>query len=291
MKLSLISEALNLAKYKNEIDSIIQNCAIESVSVVLTSSAKSLKNSNSDFNVIFETVYNKCIEFFKNNLAKHLSSYGLTLYGGRILIVKFIQLEGDEGMMLDEQTIAINKKFIEQSMNHVFRIIYNMVSGDDNQKMALFSMSKDELKGISLKNNHAATMIRDTFIHEMTHVIQASRQAHRDELDYYSYGVKGKENFLNIMNGSKKVSDDESHFAYMTSPHEIQAISHNVALEIIDRYEKNKSKIDINSKEVKNFIDQYLKSHFKNLNDPLQQKVYRRYTKLIYKELKDYIES
>lgn len=159
--------------------------------------------------------------------------------------------------------------------------------------------------------------IASTIVHEVVHVIQHDRQDKkgRSEHEYRSYldpifrnkGKKSKQSqkFIDLHNKSdfsvSSLSADERKKylkMYIASPQEMASFSHELAIEMINDYNLPEAKtLDDFENTVKDIdaegIIDYVNSKFLLYTTPPKNKreytVFKRYVKLVYKELQEYI--
>lgn len=184
-----------------------------------------------------------------------------------------------------------------------FDFYFNHIKDDHVQSVVLGRLSVQEAVS--------------TMVHEMVHVLQRQREVNSrkekgtntPDLDYRSYlsdptksqtykiGDKTyKRDELASMNyGRFGPHDDESRFLYLHagSPQEIASFAHEMALDIIvnsgldDKYIASADDIE-DAKDHQRSIVHYVKNKI-NPKTPAEEKVFRRYVKLVYQELDRYI--
>lgn len=146
-----------------------------------------------------------------------------------------------------------------------------------------------------------------TFIHEMVHITQHTRQQHRTKeglpAEYRSYLTRDKEEFNTAV---KELNNRNAQLIYFASPQEIPAYAHNMAIHLID-LATNETPIDEmrSTREVQtaiNNLEEIIKTNssfivsdtfkaYRNFNrpeNPQFYKVYKRFMKRVYQEVMNY---
>lgn len=207
--------------------------------------------------------------------------------------------------------IVLNAKFLEiitkRVMDKLFNALINSYNGNERSDGFFYMVrmlgQEDRLLKYEILYNTDKIINRmiSTFLHEVVHVQQHGRQAMRPGLDteYRSYLDKTKGEFSNLHSNEWNSSDGHSERwwnLYLSSPQEIAAIAHQVALEVIRAYGFNEA-TSIEELDIKNLraqdigykIDEILYGRFKDSNDPRERRVRQRYFKLAYKEVVAYL--
>lgn len=133
-----------------------------------------------------------------------------------------------------------------------------------------------------------------TIEHEMVHAIQNFEQValrKRDDTQYRSYAQKDKAEFDQSIGNDKKTTRERKMF--VSSPQEILAVAHGLVVKIIseldvDASSKNLERIDPNS--ILRAVKLWLSQTIPNPTSPVELKVYKRYLRLVYLGVMNYIE-
>ena len=144
--------------------------------------------------------------------------------------------------------------------------------------------------------------ISGTIIHELTHTVQHARQSHRDTTEYRSYLEPNAKRFRNMVNALANstlaqigMPEAEVTKAYRASPQEIPAFAQQIALMILDYLGFPASAKIATKKEVldelSRVMPRYISFIFDNSKTKIDEKVYRRYAKLIYQEVVENIDQ
>lgn len=168
---------------------------------------------------------------------------------------------------------------------------------------AVFTTSIPKLKK-QLYNDHVITKIlteiANTVVHELVHVVQHAKQKHRPTTEYRSYLSRNKNEFHSLSRSVQASKFDPSTrdyarwmHLYRASPQEITAFAHDIANRIIsdnqlDSYDVQVGAITMSelTPQIVNAIKLYL-----HPNTRIEQKIFNRYVKLVYLELKNYIDQ
>jgi hypothetical protein len=143
-----------------------------------------------------------------------------------------------------------------------------------------------------------------TIIHELTHVVQHSRQRQKGRagLEYRSYLDPRKQMFPD----NSKFDDPVYRRMYKASPQEMAAFAHEKVLQLMrpvlkdpeyyninnpDYSEKDKQDIINELNRKLKYIPTYASQLFPDPSTPLEQKIYQRYVKLMYQEAQRFIDN
>ena len=216
------------------------------------------------------------------------------------------QAEG-VNIKLSKQTIANILYIALTNMNNKFTS--RLIDSNGRANMEVFDhMFTDAHKSKDIDN--IISQLTSTIIHELVHVKQHAQQflyAPSDkQLEYRSYLNKDKNKFWDAI---KKLETQEHFDMYHASPQEITAFAHNLAIELIDTVTKGLSIDDIIERDAGNFVIKRLKrvlsdasnyeqmstySRYRSFNQPSnekQYKIFKRFMKLVYKEITNYINE
>lgn len=155
------------------------------------------------------------------------------------------------------------------------------------------------LYGRSSDLNELLDKLVTVIIHELTHVIQHSKQfrAGRTRTEYRSYLEKNKEKFyatINKMHKGEQLSPEE-YKMYYSSPQEIGSFSQEAALKFVNDISVDELE-DPNDfkelrKEIPNIVKWYVEKRFHNPSNPKEYAVFKRFNKLMYQEIMRYIDD
>ena len=165
----------------------------------------------------------------------------------------------------------------------------------------MFSIGDKQINKIIYGNDRIINVIIDTFVHELVHVVQYKPQLEKnfDKALYRSYLQKTKDE----LEQSKPKTDQELtrwNDLYFSSPQEIGAFAHNVALTVIRKNMFDKCDIQelpalfkkLTTEDIADAIRKIIGSNrFKNPANSKEIKVYNRYLKLAYLEIQRYVDS
>jgi hypothetical protein len=220
--------------------------------------------------------------------------------------ITFEEMKGKGGFAIDS-SIVIHDKYSKYISNKIFNNISskiensNKVGSDFEKLMDKSSKETDQNKEIIAP---AITAITSILIHELVHIQQDSTQTKKrksGEVEYRSYLdnpklKKDKEGeFLKL---HKKRHDDKLskkehdrwRKLYTASPQEIEAFSHQIAYDIINKNPNLKS-VDNIILSLKVRIKDLTKKYIPDPTTPDEIAVRNRYYKKIYQQLVDYINN
>ena len=189
-------------------------------------------------------------------------------------------------------------------MNRFSIYLYdNYEAGDRTKGMSfLFRMLKSgdrEILNIMLRDmNSQIDKIVSIIVHEAVHLVQHKQQAHRPhgKTEYRSYLDKTKGEFYGAAQKAVKSKNKDRYYdLYYSSPQEIAAFAHQMALDIIklnelDKVERLQDIPRLEAEDIVYAINQRINNRFAQPRNPQEVQVRRRYLKLVYQEVHRYIE-
>lgn len=204
--------------------------------------------------------------------------------------------------------MVINRAYlpaiVRTIMNRFSIYLYdNYEAGDRTKGMSfLFRMLKSgdrEILNVMLKDmNNAIDKIVSIIVHEAVHIVQHHQQAHRPlgKTEYRSYLDKTKGEFYNAQQKAVKSKNKDRYYdLYYSSPQEIAAFSHQMALDIIkayglDKVERSQDIPRLGAEDIISYTNNRISNRFAEPRNPQEVQVRRRYLKLVYQEVHRYIE-
>lgn len=203
-----------------------------------------------------------------------------------------------QGYATSDNFVMLNKKLVTNLIESTadifgdfaldnYDLISNKIKFLDTFKNYLYSWRFDNPDILELSS---------VFVHELVHVQQFIQQHNKDIQDtqYRSYLQKSAKHFKEVM--SKDDLSAEFYKLHSSSPQEITALAHNVALKIMSdfNYHNAKSIEDIEELEadtIQHYIDDFIKNRLGHMPEtPIEKKVYKRYIKQVYLEIQSYIK-
>ena len=236
-----------------------------------------------------------------------------TVGGAQVTNVKFIKTEhggyasGTElyissriikniaNMVVDQiDDFAINASDDYPDYVNTFFTMCGIVAGNANRH------SKALLNEILDKIQQGIDNIISVVTHELVHTTQHGRQFEKGrgpfEIEYRSYLDKNKGEFYKLHSKDDWYKNPRAMELYYSSPQEIPAFAHEIALYIIRAYDlPNTTTLeeipDIRSTDIAYGMSRYPQiANFAKSEDPKARKVYQRYMKLVYAEVYNYIQ-
>lgn len=299
----LLLESINLSKYRDKIRDgikttlervlrihvpvIVKDEEDDEVRAIVNYLSSQLYGSNIR-STLAHQLGQLCNEIMK--LETDARSYGdraftvSVLFSGEISsggFCKFNLIGINRYTILDKLLNRIKDSYIEGTVASSFNTIEEY-----NQHVKKYGVELD-------LNDSWYNPLIDILLHEMVHAIQHYKQFRAgrspDNLEYRSYLEKDKSKFHNMIN--KNIIDKH----YYGSPQEIAAHAHNISLEIINDYGVDKNwepKAIPSDLQISKNVNRYLQNVFSGeLKDPKVQKIMKRYYKLVYKEVVDYLSN
>lgn len=310
----LLSEAINLTKYLDDIEVIIDNSikkAISSLSPAIFQKFKNSVNRSKNYNSMVPALEDELRTSITSILEQNLQSAGMDIlssvdseYAGA-LTVEFKDLPDDTHGQATDFGIDINTMFIDRIIEEIVPNLVESVTSsiydDENMFDDFFQISKQKplqqtlLNGSFMERN--IDDIASNFIHELVHVRQHIPQFKkgRDETEYRSYLDKTKGEFGKVIANPQDSTELKQRYwdLYVASPQEIAARAHQAAIRVIKDTGLNAVR-DIEEIPKKNQIladvNQYAREQFKTPENPKETQVFNRYIKLIYQEVDRYYD-
>jgi len=220
---------------------------------------------------------------------------------------RFGTMKGMGGYVQDT-TMVINRAYVTQLiiavMNRFNNYLYDNYNAGERTKGMSFIFRM--LKGNDSSTVDDLTRDFERFInpivsiitHEAVHIVQHKQQAHRPnkKTEYRSYLDKTKgEFYAQAMKAKQSKNKDRYYDLYYSSPQEIAAFAHQMAMDVIKSYDLNnisnlKDIPKIEGEDIVINVNQRLNNRFAKPRNPQEMQVRRRYLKLVYQEVQRYID-
>ena len=282
-----LTEKISLSHYEEEVKSVIKKYVLYQLKNAFTDLPEKYKAAYDEaYNIEDEDTQSMYVNYLSKELYELLClggvSEGLQLplseiaskISGEKTWVSFSddlesKTNGEVKYWSDDRaiTIDINNRVGKEL---AYAIVQSLFYTNTTEYEKLLKSNSDEIF-------YYAENIIDKFtgimIHELVHVKQLQPQAKKNKtkMDDRSYIKKGNQSQI-----------------YLAQPTEIAAFAHNCALKIVnDIVKKGKS---INAEIIASYVDKLIDGHL-DKNDPKQYEVYKRYYKLTYQEVMDYINK
>jgi hypothetical protein len=318
-------EALSLTKYKKQAQDAVNQAILDT----MTRLVDDLNNKNfdaarnADENNFFKSTRPALTDYLERNLKRNLernltatardmtgTADNLSNRSGAIFV--YFDIIDDLGLAHANNTISLSSKeylepLVKGLTDQLLDLSLDWYEGDSflrGMTRLLKSLPNDErLQDIlinDLRDSNVITEMVRTFIHECVHVAQhlPQQQKQLDRTQYRSYLQKSKEDFENAyekQNG-KYVNPDLMYRLHASSPQEIGAFTHNLAMEMIDElgwdeYTDNPEYIErVDYIHLLGKVKDHLTNRGIYPKTPAEVKVFRRYLKLVYQEVERYRE-
>lgn len=189
---------------------------------------------------------------------------------------------------------VMNNYSEEQFVDAVYFVPKMIASGDRAFTSAVFDNTKIQ---------HQTSKLASTLVHELVHIMQHTAQQHRDDTEYRSYLDAHKGEFAAMHDkrmAGQAVPDEDTRYwnLYLSSPQEIPAFSHQIALKIInDSGVKGAKTIEelnqlagaVDAHWIMDAIREKLHGRFQDPKNQKEYAVLKRYMKLTYTEFAQYV--
>ncbi len=204
----------------------------------------------------------------------------------------------------DRNYVYLNEMYIVDIAQSIIDHIHELVLDNayDDFSEAFFKYASDSSKLPRLQDSLLDAVKEHTqdlssiVVHELVHTKQHAQQANvgRNDYEYRSYLEKYKGHFADLR--SKDEENDEYYHLYFASPQEIAGFAHTIAVSLIHSLGLNKATRlqdvkTVTAQQIVSYVDNYLDSRYKNPTNPKELQVYKRYLKLVYIEVTNYLNS
>lgn len=222
----------------------------------------------------------------------------------------------------DGSQIVLTEKFINSLARRSVRetsdiVLDNYDAGNLTSGLwfVISSIARDDktyTNNLFIEPTESLSLLISTIVHEAVHIVQHKKQDERGfhDHEYRSYLDKTKGEFRGVHNKywdaqdskTKVTPDEESLYnrLYMASPQEMASFSHEIVLQIIKDFKLSsvRSIEDLNDIvsiiEATDIIDAVNKKvspyyDYRNSDNKREYAVFKRYVKLVYQELQQYI--
>jgi hypothetical protein len=292
MRLYQITEAISLTKLSEPLIDAVNQAIIRSINLLANkkNTISEYERSEAIKNGTLSKILGRTDKWLAETITKNVEQFTSAIFAKEInpnVTVAF----GDIKPLgyASGLSIVMNSKFISPIIKRVCDDIYDTtINRLDNSSQivdAYFKMaetfSERDLQDIYIEND-VNSMI-STMIHEAVHVAQHEAQFKkgRDTTEYRSYIQKDKNKFYQDVNNLVQKEPEETttdeHEAWRGSPQEINARSHQTALEFLKDSFDNGFSIDEIRKNVISELQYYM--------DKTRYAIYKRFSKQVYQEV------
>lgn len=225
-------------------------------------------------------------------------SHGLTNSLG-IPVLSTARSIGNSEAMAEENKIVYNLSLIAKLVNPIIDSVINHAMANYSKENPLFNAFRDSFLSMPVHSIVSSSPVKSVIdyivsvtIHELAHVIQFINQvsAGRSSIEYRSYLSPSKKSFHNLVRSfADTPATADSYKIYQASPQEIAAFAQQEALDIIRRNGIR------TRKDLGNNTDKVITTHmydtFKTPANPAEYKVFKRFAKLVYQAVIDYVDG
>jgi hypothetical protein len=317
-----LTEAISVAKYEDNIIQAIKEAIYDSFGDLLKlkgqypDEEREFDDEDGNHKSFISLMKNKFRSSLKWRIADKIhKTLNRELGSPVVTYVSVIALPESVGGQADGRAIELNSVFTDHLtkniMDKAFDSTYSSYGPGEYVSGFYFlckmvSSEDRHLAGIILDDKKIIKKISSIVIHELVHVLQHAAQYDRgrEETEYRSYLDKRKGEFVDLHHkkyAQEKNSDEEDtdlqdkyNRYYRASPQEIAAFAHQAALQVIDDYGfsdvTNPDELTLSDDSIIYSVDWITGRVFSKPKTPKEAMVRKRYMKLVYLEVKRYIE-
>jgi DNA-binding transcriptional MerR regulator len=319
----IINEAINYTQYQPQLQAIVEQTIVNSLPKTLTISKVNQETSKSFDDYSKKVIKNQKSKFSKsiaNNLTKELNKFLKSNDEWKDVTVEFKSLNSlttnghcaGTTITINTDTstdyfaykilsiVTLNAKHIHTTpelINAPWSLITNITYS---------TIIKNNTKDYVIPNiNNILSDMIGTFTHELVHAKQTINQWNLNKgpnIEYRSYMDNSKDEFNNLIRklyntGLSPTEHKRFLQLYKSSPQEIPAFAHSIAVDIINKFNisnlNHHDKIQQSQKMIQSIpfmVNQFLNNNIPN-DHKLYKSVYNKYLKLVYTEIKNYINK
>lgn len=327
MKVLDLIEAINLGQHGEEIEQLIKKGLIAAIGQLSTlKDSEWLKKAEKsvargEFREMGEQLRPQLKSAIEGSMAYTLKS-GL----GRQFNIQYVGFDdtGTSGAYVQAQNIVISSRWSEIVSRALIQSLFDTISNNYSEEEfvgAVYFVPKLIMSGdrnfvsavidTNKKVQHQTANLANLLVHELVHVVQNSRQSHRNvPPEYRSYLDKSKGEFSGVhhkrMSGEisepnpDQAAEERYWNLYLASPQEITAFAHQIALKIINDSgvkdaktvdELNRAAQQVDADWIVSAISDELHGRFRNPASKKEVPVFKRYMKLTYTEFAQTVNS
>lgn len=300
---SFISERISLVKHRDDIKSVIQTAistgianSIFDINFYIRKKRHIIKRGGFDdlFIVVFEHIINNISAEFVDRMSSFLSS----LIGKRIFVDMENMGQDIHAYVLGTELI-FNHGTFRDITDTVITIANNSVLQDPSGRPYdlgfeyIFKelISKSKIFSNPSLNEYIDEMVSTT-LHELTHLVQNSKSLKAGgDIWSSSYLERNQEKYRKIIDKGDAMSPEE-YKIYQGNPKEISAFAQETAERIVAEtgIDRDMSKLLDVKKNPQKFVTSYVYKDFNKPSNHIEYKIFKRYIKLVYQYLIDYID-
>ena len=217
---------------------------------------------------------------------------------------------GKSNAVATDTTITISPKYVKQLSKKLIENVSSNVTDTYDQDQwvngtfytlkLVGSQDKTVTPEVLENTESVVNALVDVVLHELTHVVQHHKQLSkgRTDTEYRSYldTKKGELGGINASGADLDATDDRYYDLYYASPQEIAAHANEMAMAAIRKYNLRNAKSEqditpITAEEISSFVRKYIKDRYSDPKTPKEHQVFKRYAKLVYQEIQQYINN
>lgn len=204
----------------------------------------------------------------------------------------------------DRNYVYLNELYIldisQSIIDHLHELVLDNAYGDFSESFFKYALDSSKLPRLQQELLDAVQEhtqdLSSIVVHELVHTKQHAQQANvgRDDYEYRSYLEKYKGHFADLR--SKDDESEEYYHLYYASPQEIAGFAHTIAVNLIHSLGLNRATRlqdvkPVTGQQIVSYVDNYLDSRYKKPANARENQVYKRYLKLVYIEVTNYLNS
>lgn len=299
MRLYQITEAISLTKLDKPLADAFNEVILESMAAMpdMKYRIDSADRHESIEDVSIFKIEQKCREWLQNFIENKLERRCMKILSDELkeeVIVSWddINPQGQATGLVIEMRSRDLQKIPHELCEYIHKITTDNLENKKNIFDDYFKwfgkFSERDLEYVGLDGT--ISKIVSTLIHEAVHIAQHSAQFRkgRNNTEYRSYLQKDKNKFYqsvrDISDKPNEVSTTD-HDAYLSSPQEINARSHQAALQYLKDSFANGMSVDEVKQNMASEFQDYMEKHFHEPEDKQRYAIYKRFVKQAYQEV------
>jgi len=309
----IVNEAISTTQYEATVDSAVRL----GIAQAMTQLA-GLKGTYADEEEVMQdgdadSLLKKFHEVFPSMLAEKIAKIVKVKLSRAIgkdvpLTVGFDKL-GSTDAIATSSDITVSTKFVAKLSAEILEGVYDALT-DTYKREQWVDGTYFVLKMVGAQDKQLTTIVFgaadnaihglvSVFLHELVHVLQDQTQLKKGKTDteYRSYLDKTKGELaaidpLNIPPEKKERYYD----LYYASPQEISAFANEMAMAAIRKLNLKNAKsekdiVPITAEQIAGFVRQWIKDRYSDPKTPKEYQVFKRYAKLVYQEVQQYVNN
>ena len=304
-----IFEVVSLTQHTDRIDNAIETAIINALRLLAAEQDQhaaaekhaDLRNDLEPLIAELEPIFHKDLrDAFQRQLNSVIKNFMKTSGKATFTGIWFKPMK--ERAHADRRYVYLNEKYVTNIAGKIIDYVHELVLDNAYSDFAeafyqqINTLAKAGSKQTALLNHVRSTMndMSSIIVHELVHTKQHTAQlaVGKDDFEYRSYLDKYK-GHLNDLN-NQDADGPEFDYLYYSSPQEIAAFAHTIAVNIIHKLGLNKitnvNQIEpLSGEKIVAHVNDFLNNSYKLPSKPQEYQVYKRYLKLVYVELTNYL--